>query len=209
MTGGDMRGEKAEPNRLELIERIGPIITDLARELNDDNPSGTITRVVNILLAHRIPPEHAPNLIYQARTTIKQRHHIRRKAPYLIAVLERLAADWQPPQPPPRQPGAPPGNQNARRHGWWSRLQPLSDQELDSTVKRLLQAEDHKALRELARAVRYVRNDRILAQNIRRLARYAERRTVLRASGMLRRTRAALGEHATEFLGDDWEEDAT
>ncbi len=199
-------GTTAAPSRLELIERVGPILTDLAPELADDNPSATITRAVNILVKHGIPAEHAPNLIYQARAIIKQRHHIRRKAAYLIAVLEGLAAEWEPP-PPPRQPGAPPGNQNARRHGWWSRLQPLTDHELEQTVKRLLHAEDHKGLRELARAVRYVRNDRLLAQNIRRLARYAERRAVLRASGMLTRTRAALGNHATELLGPTEEDD--
>ena len=69
----------------------------------------------------------------------------------------------------------------------------------------LLTTEQFDKLRLLARAVRYVRGDRLLAQNIRRLARLAERRAVLRASGLYPRVRTALGEQANDIVGE-WEE---
>lgn len=97
------------------------------------------------------------------------------------------------------------GNQNARRHGWWSKKQPLSDHELEETVRQLLINEQWRQLRELARAVRYVRGDALMARNIRRLARQGERRAVLRASRLYSRVRGALGKWADELVGD-WEE---
>lgn len=97
------------------------------------------------------------------------------------------------------------GNQNARRHGWWSKKQPLSDHELEETVRQLLINEQWRKLRDLARAVRYVRGDALMARTIRRLARQGERRSVLRASGLYSKVRAALGERADDLVGD-WEE---
>jgi len=187
-----------ETTRAELIEAVGPLIQSLARELNDDAPTSTITRVVNILEQNGIPARHSPHLIYQARERLRQRHNVKRKAPYLIVLLEELARTWTP--PPPRI-----GNQNARKHGWWSKTRPLTNEELEQTVHELLTTEQFDKLRELARAVRYVRGDRLLAQNIRRLARLAERRAVLRASRLYPRVRTALGEQANDIVGE-WEE---
>ncbi len=187
-----------ETTRIELIEAVGPLIQSLTRELNDDAPTSTITRVVNVLQTYGIPPRHAPDLIYQAREKLRQRHHVRRKPPYLITILEELARNWE---PPPKGKG----NQNARKHGWWSKHRPITNQELEATVNELLRDERFDQLRELARAMRYVRGDRLLAQNIRRLARLAERRAILRASGLLKAAQERLGDYAEELIGNDQE----
>lgn len=183
-----------KPDRSELTAAVGPIIQSLTRELRDDAPGSTITRAVDILERYSVPPREAPALLYQARELLRQRHHVRRKAPYMLVILEQLARNYE--------PRGLKGNQNARKHGWWSRQQPLSTEEIERTVQELLMTEQYDRLRELARAVRYVTGDKLMAQTIRRLARQAERRSILKASDLYDRVRTQLGEQANVLLGD-------
>jgi hypothetical protein len=187
-------------DRQQLLEAVGPLIQSLTRELDDDSPASTITRAVNICQHYAIPPRAAIDLVYQARATVKQRHHVRRKAPYLLTILEQLAREWEPDDDQPRYPY---GNQNARKHGWWSRLAPPTDEELQRTIRELALAGQWGQLRELARAVAYSRGDRQLARHIRKLARQLERAHVLKAAGLLDRIRERLGEAATELVGEE------
>jgi hypothetical protein len=189
-----------ESRRTQLLEVVGPIIQSLTRELNDDAPGATITRAVNILDHYGVPPRDAAPLIYQARATLKQRHQVKRKAPYLLRLLEELAKNHT-----PSHPGK--GNQNARTHGWWSRVQPLSNDELFATVRELALNADYRGLRELARATMYVRRDRTLSRSIRKLARQLERRNVLRAANLIDQVRSRLPQpELDELIGTDWEE---
>ncbi|GBD22267.1 hypothetical protein HRbin28_02746 [bacterium HR28] len=78
------------------------------------------------------------------------------------------------------------GNQNARKHGWWSRQCPLTDQQLKRTVATLVLNGQYRRLRELARAVAYARNDKELARQLRQLATALQRHQVTTAAHILR-----------------------
>lgn len=51
-----------------------------------------------------------------------------------------------------RRPGSI-GNQNARRHGWYSKVDPPSKQELMQAAQNAIEAEDHVELRAIGRAM--------------------------------------------------------
>lgn len=78
------------------------------------------------------------------------------------------------------------GNQNARRTGWWSKHAPLTDQELRRTAATLILNGQYRKLRELARAIRYSRNDVEQARQLRRLATALQRHQILTAAEILR-----------------------
>jgi hypothetical protein len=101
--GGPRRGGATGHN--DERERLRPFLEDFARELGDEAPlASTITRVLTIFTAARVPPEQWSDALYQARG-LTQEHTasirkqasdggggIRRKnkMPYFLATLEQL-----------------------------------------------------------------------------------------------------------------------
>lgn len=67
------------------------------------------------------------------------------------------------------EPGAQPGNQNARSHGWFSKHDPAAPDQLQAAAKDALRRKDAAALRRVARAYA-VQGDKATAKHLRQLA---------------------------------------